>query len=348
MKSIFCLPVVFALLPTIEFNSNIPVIPIGPGTKIDFSFKNKFDEIVVSPFKSFDQGDSYMYGKVSFDKQCSATLKIYAYKATFPNKVELYSITKNSRSIEFSYTYDSRYNMVGCYLIFSCTNCSDVTYFPIYATRPTFTPETYDLVKEDNPTIARYFNDKWNYSNEDLKFTNLDPSYYVSHFHKLDLSDLKIYSPFNEGKFPFIESASLFIDDYNSLFSELGESVQKGKRRYLPLRMEYSHTKDKGFYFVVDTQMYVHRLTLEMSSVQKEDYYPTRHIYLPRNYFREQENFTFSITVFGLGFNASYFSHSFNYSALNNLVGSERSSKYSVGSGKTDPDYELGEVVIHS
>lgn len=164
----------------------------------------------------------------------------------------------------------------------------------------------------------------WASLNEDITFVNFIDLYVADYFHKLDLSDFYFL---DNSKFTHTITAGdilLEIQNVNGAFKNLNA---KNNSLQVPLKL----VKDTDCYYLTPKEvLYVNPLTLDMSSIERDGYVKTNHIYFPRNGRRFENEYSCRIGITKFGLDGSQFVTSFKYKSLRNIIGDCRNSEYCV------------------
>ncbi len=331
LKALFLLPVV---LPTNVTRFSVP----------SYSYANKFDYIEVPPLNLPGGGKTAIKVKVSFStskiNKCSIVIKNDSY----PDGVTIYSISRRTKSFNFTYEYDNAYTKLNSILEFHATDVSMLSLYPEMTTYPIISPATY---KPDS-LVNIYYHGKqfgWQMEREYFEFRNFTEYYVPDYYHKVDFSEFSIYREAASSTGIPYTRASVLIDNYQGIFSDIGSLQTNGTQVHVPLELIEDDTHTCHFAF--KEKMYVHKTTLKMSLTQKEGYVETRHLYLPKRGMVEQENFKFQFSIVDLGGSKALFTHRMNVKAPIDIVGSSATAEYYIGVSNSKPEYELGDVEEH-
>ena len=153
-------------------------------------------------------------------------------------------------------------------------------------------------------------------------FENFDQTYYTDYYHKIRLQDFKIKVS-NSDK-PFFDcKPSLYLNNETGIFNGIGS----GKTVLLALKLK---EVSDGYTFELSEPLYVHKETLLLSKEKKDGFVQTKHIYLPRNEMRNQDQVKGYFGLEDFGIDCDFVKHNFDFRALKNIMGDCRNSQYCI------------------
>lgn len=153
-------------------------------------------------------------------------------------------------------------------------------------------------------------------------FENFEGLYSPDYYHKIKLSDFKIN--IDSKLQPLFDcNPSLIIKNADGVFNDISTSNN----------VEFPLTLVKlasGFTFQLKNDLYVNKETLLLSSVPKDGYVKTKHIFLPRNNMQNESKFTAYFVFTDFGIDKDLVRHSFQFKALRNIIGDCSNSEYCI------------------
>ena len=162
----------------------------------------------------------------------------------------------------------------------------------------------------------------WKEMTSEYRFANFDDLYIPSFYHKLDLSDFMI--SMSEANLKIFNcKASLLIENYVATNYQSDDP-------YLTIPLTFESVRNTYLYLKPAIDLFVDKETLEMSLESHQNYVKTRHFYLPRNGFKNQEDYTFTILFQDFGNDHLKVYHTFKMRALSNTIGDCVSSEYCI------------------
>ena len=331
LKALLLVP---AMLPTNVSRFSVPA----------FSYKNKFDYIEIPPLNLPGGGSTAIKVKVSFSESKIHTCSIIIKNDSYPSGKILYTLSRRSKSMNFTYDYDNEYTKVNSILEFQATDASALSVYPEMTNYPIISPATYT----PNSLVNIYYHGKeygWQMEREYFEFRNFTDYYVPDYYHKVDFSEFSIYREAASSTGVPYTRASVLIDNYQGIFSDIGSLQTNGTQVHVPLLLvqDDNHT----CHFEFKETMYVHQTTLKMSLTQKEGYVQTRQLYLPKRGMAEQENYKLQFSIVDLGGSKALFTHRMSVKAPIDTVGSSATAEYYVSVSNSSPELELGDVEEH-
>lgn len=163
----------------------------------------------------------------------------------------------------------------------------------------------------------------WKKFTSSYDFDGFNDFYIPTFYHKLDFSDFKVKMDQKDVNV-FNCEAELYIQNYNATFYS---SDEEGYSQ-IPLKAVKSDNNTICFEPSID--LYVNKETLEMSLENHNNYVKTRHFYLPRNGFRNQSDYDFTIVFKNFGSGHLKLKHAFKFNALTNTIGNCINSEYCI------------------
>ena len=163
------------------------------------------------------------------------------------------------------------------------------------------------------------------YSLKTLKYTfiGFDGLYVPSYFHKIDLSTFRVMVSTEDKPF-FSCKPELVIKNYNNVFGDI-----EGANETVTFPLKVVGEK-LGYSLALDTDLYVDKYTLKMSSTQKVGYVKTKYIYLPINDMPNQDKYESYLLLKEFGIDKDMLIHYFELKALRNTFGDCSNSKYCI------------------
>ena len=163
----------------------------------------------------------------------------------------------------------------------------------------------------------------WSEETATYSFKNFEGIYVPSFYHKIDLSDFEI-GVSNIAKYTFTCTPTLVIKNINGVFDDI-----TGANTSAEFKLKSKETTS-GFTFELADTLYVDKETLLLSSTEKEGYVKTKHIYLPRNEMRIQDQYDAYFVFEGFGINLDLLYYRVELMALKNTFGDCRNSEYCI------------------
>lgn len=171
-------------------------------------------------------------------------------------------------------------------------------------------------------------NGLWLETKEKLVFYNFVDQYISNYYQKIDLGDFYIVK---EGGFPKtlkFGEAYFSITNRNGAFDGIARNQENA---IIPL----TFMKNGDTYALsLKEKLYVHPLSLQMSTIPHQYYVETKHIYFPRNEKRYEGEYQCSIVLKEFSSDSNTFVTHFKYKSLLNVLGNCRNSEYCVINGK--------------
>ena len=163
----------------------------------------------------------------------------------------------------------------------------------------------------------------WSEESATYSFKNFEGIYVPSFYHKIDLNDFEL-GVTSFAKHAFTCNPSLVIKNVNGVFDDI-----TGANTSAEFKLKAKQTS-KGFTFELADDLYVDKETFLLSSTQKGGYVKTKHIYLPRNEMRVQDQYDayFVFDSFGINFDLIYYQ--VELMALKNTFGDCINSEYCI------------------
>lgn len=160
--------------------------------------------------------------------------------------------------------------------------------------------------------------------NLSYSFYGFEGLYVPLYFHKIDLSDFRILISNEDHPF-FNCNPSLVIKNYNNSFSEIDGA---GEKATFPLKLV---EKENYFTLALANEYQVNPESLKMYSSGRVFSLPkTRHVYLPRNEMRNQNEYSCYLQFTDFGIDKDLVIHQFEIRAMQNIFGDCSNSKYCI------------------
>lgn len=284
--------------------------------------KPQLNSFCIEPFSYNDQSVLYLDCAGSSSKQL--IVSVFVFNDLYPDGIKIYSEVVNKKEI-LTFSYDNKYtrekNEVEiCYgTLESGINSAR---HEIWFNSPTKKSITdIDKIQSVIPCLIFTPSGGWNQISFNYNLQGFDSLYIPTFYHKLDLSDFKISMP-SVAFSMFNTKAYLFVSNYNAEFFKdkknwtIDLSIEKGSNNIVS--------------FKPLTPLYVNVETLEMSPTKNKNYVKTNHFYLPRNEFKNQNDYNFSLVLEDFGPDKSTYVHVFKFNALLNIVGDCVNSEYCI------------------
>lgn len=321
-----------------------PIIPIA-------SFADDFDYLFISPIKA---GEVYINYRLSLSTKTSLP-KIYSVdlmdNGVFQKNLLKSSFTSTGYSGEETFTvnYSNTQSLHFYVKIGRLTQTFEKTvdikmadYHTIYVD---------DLEKEytTSENIYEYYHlSGTKYLSESIRLDTYISDYSIPTYHAINLKDYKYTYTFKgnnkarencQGSFSMISQKDvlgnlsfLYEGEYCLLIHLVGEYNDE--------------TKQYGLVF--SDSLFVDPLTLDMSNSELEGYVATDNFFFPSNTYDYLNEFFCGYYIFNIGFNATIISGTLDFHPPLDLLGDCSSSLYCVSSSNEEPDFELGESIVHS
>ena len=254
---------------------------------------------------------------------------VYIVNSVYPDGVNILDETF-SKSATKNYTYDNQYTRPN-------NNSVKLTMIDVKSKTQQTSTHELEVVSGDtyriNDPIYTYksaskiyslSSGKWTITYESLVFHNFQDKYVPNYYHKLDLSNFYIE---RTGAIPpnlTFKRGQLLISNINNTFGSLSKD---GSTVLLDLNLRKSGST---YYLEVDNDLFVNQRNLDMSFVEKEGYVKTKHLYFPLNNKKNEETYTCTIVIDGLGIDSSDFLLTFKYKSLLNIFGDCHNSEYCI------------------
>ena len=320
------------------------VSPLSRFTIPSYSYKDSFDFIEVQPLNLPGGGSTHIRFRVSFTDTKIHAIFVIIRNSVYPDGETIYYIARKADRVDAEFDYDNAYTRENSVLLFQATNCTTRGVVPIITNYPTMYPNNYDEDEFEN-TYCFTRSKGWVLYYEEFSFKGFEDLYIPDYYHKVDFSDFRIKrTAVSSVDLPYTR-ASVLIDNYNGLFSDVGTPLANGQKRYLLLDLEKG--TNNWYHFVFKDKLYVHKTKLLMSSTPKEGYIETRHFYLPHLGMKDQENYKFQFSIVDLGGAKATFSHRMSVKAPIDIIGNCVDSEYCVSTYNDSPELELGSVEEH-
>ena len=318
------------------------LVPFYSVTIPGYSYKDKFDYIEVPSLNLPNLGETIMKVKVSFARSKIHTLTVKITNSIYPDGKVIYTISRNSKYINATITYDNAYTREGSTLEFSATNAGSVFLTPTLTNFPAMTINSYD---PDDYDYSWYYKDStgWVDAQDVFQFRGFSEYYVPDYYHKVNLSEFQIYYEVASSIGVTYENASMIIHNYNGLFSDAGKVMGE----YVLINLKLTKLSDSFYRLGFRDSMYVHPTTLLMSSTYKDGYVRTNHLYLPRGGMPNQDKYNIEFSVTKLGYSKVLFTHNMSIRAPIDTIGDCVNSEYCVGVSNSTPELELGDVEEH-
>ena len=186
--------------------------------------------------------------------------------------------------------------------------------------------EEYQFESKSRSLLLK--NGAWSEINEKLIFNNFVDQYISNYYQKIDLSDFYIIKKSGFPKDLHFGDAYFSITNRNGAFDGIARNQESA---IIPL----TFVKDGDTYTLsLKEKLYVHPLSLQMSTIPHQYFVETKHIYFPRNEKRYEGEYQCSIVLKEFSSDLNTFITHFKYKSLLNVLGNCRNSEYCVINGK--------------
>lgn len=316
----------------------------------EYNYKNRFDYIHVEPLKN-SQHPTNITIRVSFQGNLAspATIDIHIYNDIYMFKLD--TLTVNRKENTLTYEYKNNYSPVSAgttkfrFVLTSEFANQDVF---IEAKRYEY---TYMNVKDEeityespqNIAVLRY-GQGVSYESEKFVFKKCTQELYLEQRKGFFLNNFTLNwtGPYLLPK--KYSNPRLIIDTDPKYLNNCGISALNGYMRKLNLNVKPTTLLGTTF-IIVNEEFYVHPVTLDISTTQKEGYVPTSYMFLPVN-AKVGDTFTFRYMIDDIGANDWDFCYEFKVIIGDKLFGNCMDSSYCVSTEESTPDTSLGTRIV--
>ena len=284
----------------------------------------------VAPFESITFSPLYSKGTNSsiVIKSKSSNYRISAYIENDLYTSIPFMQTKINGTGTYSFTYNNTYTRLSNRIYVVMSKDDNTTYsqtIDMKMVSPGYEDvNAHSQFTSNNDLVILDSNFNWQRLKVNYTFENFDDYYVPDYFHKFELSNFAVSIPEEQRSF-FGCDTKLGIQYKNNVFDDIAGA----SNGYVEFKLKRRLTNGK-YYFGLEQNLYVHPITLKVSSQKKDGYVQTRHIYFPRNDMHNQEDYScfFLFENFGIDKDSVY--HRFHIKALKNIIGDCHNSKYCV------------------
>ena len=281
-----------------------------------------FASITVSPF--YNKGDTTI---VVITKSNNLHFSVFIQNDQHMNLC-ICSDTIN-RAGTYTYKYDNAYS-----------RNKNTVYVRYYTNDPTASIDTehfsrditrakYELIEDnesitsDNELVVVKSDGTYSTRKVTYSFYGFDGLYVPSFYHKIDLLDYGILVDRND-LYYLSCNPTLVIKNYNNIFEDV-----KGANETVTFNLKIKRATI-GYSFELVDDLYVNQETLKLSSIPKEGYVKTKHIYFPVNEMQNQDKYECYFALNNFGIDKDFLIHHFELKALRNTFGDCSNSKYCI------------------
>ena len=346
------LPVI-ALLSTSLLLGAPPTEHEDPGVTIsDYLKENKIDYIYIEPMKALHH-ITKMTIKASFSStKVNATLDVYVQNDAYPGCKRVASFTLTNQVNTINYDYDQRYSSVNyehnrfVFELESKLGSDAVTIDMKNYESKNLTVNAGGVGHRSPSNLILYrANTGLRYVYEDIKVTKCSDAIETTKSLTLPISNFNFtYKPL-DWTIPFSYSnPRLVIETHDGYFPNLGD-VREGLIRRLPLKINY-FPLDGKVTFSIDSNLYVHPLTKDVSTTPMDGYIQTTKLYFPTA-VKNNERYTMRYMIDEVGANGYNFVYQFDVFINKKTYGNCFDSYYCLSTEDSDPDTSLGVKISH-
>lgn len=283
-----------------------------------------FTSFVSSPLYFNDI--SYMSIVASGNKTEKTVVKVEIINDMYSSGKEILTHTFSSKET-FNYKYDNRYTSSNNSIRLTITighNSPLVKTHKIDVCEPGNSLLDDEKIIKSKSKMISLSSDTWKEPIESLTFTGFDDFYIPDYYHKIDLSTFKIHCSNSLDK--LLDTKTFFyISNREECFKDLPASGN-----YAKLELKIVESSNNDFFLQFKDNLYVDPLDLTMSNTTKSGYISTKHLFLPKNEMRHQEEYDCYFMFENLGIDNLMVPVHFKLNALINTIGDCHNSEYCI------------------
>lgn len=272
-------------------------------------------------------GDTSLYLDVTASTASPLGVTLTLFNELYPEGDVFLDVTYTKSGV-YTYTYDNecthKDNEVEIAIFNSTSKINNVSRYKIPLLKPQYKAiNGNNEIVDDIPCYVFTQKNGWTETYSTYKFNGFDELYIPTFYHKIDFSDFKII--LDDYTFAtFKPKVTLGIQNYTAKHFETDEELFS----YVDLNVVKE--ENNTVHFEPGVSFYVNMETLEMSLRKYPNYVKTRHFYLPRNEYKNQNDYTFYLIFENFGANKNKVIHTFKFNALINTIGDCVNSEYCV------------------
>lgn len=272
-------------------------------------------------------GETNLYLDVNASSSKPLRVKLTQFNEIFTEGDVILDATYTSSGV-YTYTYDNesthKNNTVQIAVYDSTARISSLMSYEIPLLKSQYKQiNSNNEIIDDIPSYIFTPKNGWDEIYPTYQFDGFDELYIPTFYHKIDFSDFKImfddynYSTFNP-------KATFGIQNYTAKYFK----TDSDSFSYVDLNVVKEGNNTVHFEPV--TPFYVNMETLEMSLNKHLNYVKTKHFYLPRNEYKDQNIYTFYLIFENFGSSKNKVIHTFKFNALINTIGDCVNSEYCI------------------
>ena len=330
-------------IPTITIPK--PTLTTSTTYEEGISLSNFYATPIANQSKNYESIVSF---KVHFPKSTSRkTVTLSFTSSTCSSKVlETYSVPARSTSYSSTYTY-SEFNGTTNpkFTLVAMCGVDSKTWELIPKVQ---TQSSYQILSNDTKRVSQQiasYSQSYGttYLDDLIEFKGFEISSNPVYGY-VDLYQCSIKCSFSGTTYaPKTGLILLTLSGIGDMFHEIGDYAGFD---FTNLELKIEHGSDGYYHLFLKNDLYVDRLTREMSNTQKEGTLPTnRYLYLPRNSRSEVENVNLTISFNGLGYSRNAYRKTYRLSTLNYNMGYCGNSNYCVNEAPSYNNNDLGKLI---